>query len=91
MFLHNALHPHICQSLVEQEQGQESQADLEQAATASETVLIPPERIKVKKSGYAAPELTIPAQTASSRLVAKGHLTACSTVGYAGSNRKQDC
>ena len=90
MFLHNALHPHICQSLVEQKQGQDLRADLEQAATALETVRIPPEGIKVKKLGYAAPELTTPAQTAPSRMVAKGHLTVRSTVGYAGSKRKQD-
>ena len=66
MFLHNALHPHICQSLVKQEQKQALRADFEQAATSLETVLIPPERIKVKKLGYAAPELTALAQTAPS-------------------------
>ena len=49
------------------------------------------ERIKVKKLGYAAPELTTSARTAPSRPVAKGHPTVCSTVGYAGSKRKQDC
>ena len=91
MFLYNALHPYICQSLVKQERGQALQADFEQAATALETVLILPKRIKVKKSGYAAPELTTPARTAPSRPVAKGHPTVCSTIGYAGSKRKQDC
>ena len=90
MFLHNALHPHIRRSLVEQVRGQDSRADLEQAATALETVLIPPEGIKVKKSGYAAPELTTAARTAPSRPVAKRHPTTRSTVGYAGNKRKQE-
>ena len=87
MFLHNALHPYIRRSLVKQERGQESRADLEQAATALETVLIPPDGIKMKKLGYAAPELTTPARTAPSQTVAKRHPTVRLTVGYAGSKR----
>ena len=90
MFFHNALHSHIRQSLVEQEQGQAMQADFEQAATALETVLIPPKGIKVKKSEYAAPEQTTPAQTAPSQPVAKRCPTVCSTVRYFGSKRKQE-
>ena len=90
MFLHNALYPHICQSLVKQEQRQATQADFEQATTSLETVLIPPEGIKMKKLVYAAPELTAPTQTAPSRPVAKEHSTVHSTVRYAGSKRKQE-
>ena len=65
-------------------------ADLKQAATSLETVLILSEKIKVKKLDYVALELTAPAQAALSQLVAKRHLTVCLTVGFAGSKRKQE-
>ena len=90
MFFHHALHLYIWRSLVKQEQKQALQTKIKQAATSLETVLILLEKIKMKKLGYAAPELTAPAQMVLSWPVAKRHSTVCSTVGFANSKRKQE-
>ena len=49
--LFNALHPHLRRGIVEQNRPWPTRDALEEAATSLETVVIPPEGIRIKKAG----------------------------------------